>query len=64
MKKYCVALALLVQLVPFEALAGGVSVALSDNLVVLDSRHRSSAIELVNLSADPTEYKVTCPAYR
>jgi len=58
MKKYCVALVLLVLLVPFQVLAGGVSVALSDNLVVLDSRHRSGAIELVNLSADPTEFKV------
>lgn len=41
-------------------LAGqGVSVALSDNLAVLDERNRSTAIELVNLGADPTEFRLT-----
>lgn len=40
------------------AQAAGVSVALSDNLIVVDNRHRSGAIELVNLAADPTEFTV------
>jgi hypothetical protein len=39
--------------------SGGVSVALSDNLIVLDSRSRSGAIELVNLASDPTEFTLS-----
>jgi len=39
--------------------SGGVSVALSDNLIVLDSRSRSGSIELVNLASDPTEFTLS-----
>jgi hypothetical protein len=35
-----------------------VSVALSDNLVILDSKARSGMIELINLGADPTEFRL------
>lgn len=41
------------------AQSGGVSVALSDNLIVLDSRARSGAVELVNLASDPTEFTMS-----
>lgn len=37
----------------------GVSVALSDNLLVLDQRQRSGTIELINLGADPTEFSLS-----
>lgn len=35
-----------------------VSVALSDNLLVLDSQTRSSMFELVNLGSEPTEFRL------
>lgn len=35
-----------------------ISVALSDNIVVLDSRTRSGLIELVNLGDEPTEFRL------
>jgi len=37
----------------------GVSVALSDNLIVLDKRSRSGSVELVNLASDPTEFTMS-----
>ncbi len=39
--------------------SSGVSVALSDNLIVLDNRTRSGSIELVNLASDPTEFTIS-----
>lgn len=36
----------------------GISVALSDNIVILDSHARSGMIELVNLGGDPTEFRL------
>ncbi len=36
----------------------GVSVALSDNVVILDSTSRSGMIELVNLGSEPTEFRL------
>lgn len=36
-----------------------VSVALSDNLLVLNSQTRSSMFELVNLGSEPTEFRLT-----
>lgn len=42
-----------------DAQSKGVSVAISDNLLVLDKRKRSGTIELINLSADPTEFSVS-----
>lgn len=38
--------------------AAGVSVALSDNLIILDSKNRSGMIELVNLGDEPTEFRL------
>jgi len=35
-----------------------ISVALSDNVVILDSRARSGMIELVNLGEEPTEFRL------
>lgn len=35
-----------------------VSVALSDNLLILDSQTRSSMFELVNLASEPTEFRL------
>ncbi|MBN2644309.1 MAG: hypothetical protein JXR59_02425 [Desulfuromonadaceae bacterium] len=49
-------LVLAVLLLMSAAAWADVSVALSDNLIVIDSRDRSGMIELVNLSADPTEF--------
>lgn len=42
-----------------QAQQSGVSVALSDNLIVLEQRSRSGTIELVNLASDPTEFRVS-----
>lgn len=39
--------------------AQGVSVSLSDNLIVLDDKRRSGSIDLVNLGEDPMEFSVT-----
>lgn len=36
-----------------------VSVALSDNIIVLDDKSRSGAFELVNLGQDPTEFRLS-----
>lgn len=48
-------------ILPFTAQSqqSGVSVALSDNLIVLEQRSRSGAIELVNLASDPTEFRLS-----
>ncbi|WP_404400535.1 hypothetical protein LG288_11095 [Idiomarina seosinensis] len=42
-----------------QAQQSGVSVALSDNLIVLEQRSRSGTIELVNLASDPTEFRIS-----
>ena len=36
-----------------------VSVAISDNIIVLDDKSRSGAFELVNLGQDPTEFRLS-----
>lgn len=44
---------------PVQSQQSGVSVALSDNLIVLEQRSRSGSIELVNLASDPTEFQIS-----
>ena len=56
----CMAAAVLVSVsTPALSQQSGVSVALSDNLIVLEGRSRSGTIELVNLAADPTEFTLS-----
>jgi hypothetical protein len=40
------------------AAAQGISVSLSDNLIVIDDKRRSGSIDLVNLGDDPMEFSV------
>jgi hypothetical protein len=55
---FCVVFSCLLVLSQAARVEAAVSVALSDNLVILDSRARSGMIELVNLGADPTEFRL------
>lgn len=54
----CACAALLCTVLATASAQAGVSVALSDNVVILDSRSRSGMIELVNLGSEPTEFRL------
>ena len=41
------------------ASAQGISVSLSDNLIVIDDKRRSGSIDLVNLGEDPMEFSIS-----
>ncbi|WP_159322588.1 hypothetical protein [Spiribacter roseus] len=53
---WCVLITL--HLLPQVSKAQDVSVAISDNVIVLNSRERSGVLELVNFASTPAEYKV------
>ena len=52
-------LAFALSLAPFLSVQAQVSVAFSDNIIVLDDKSRSGAFELVNLGSDPTEFRLS-----
>jgi len=49
---------LLILLAMASKVQGDISVALSDNLIILDSKSRSGMIEVVNLGDEPTEFRL------
>jgi hypothetical protein len=57
MKHIILALALIIGL--FPAAAWSISVSISDNVVVLDTRQRSGEIQLLSMTPSPVEFDIT-----